>query len=67
MFLIPVFGLLIGMVVLGERPGAWTGAGIALVLVAMWVALTRQPIPGCGPPGVLCAACQPDAVAEETH
>lgn len=67
MFLIPVFGLLIGMVVLGERPNPWTGAGIALVLTAMWVALTRQPIPAAGPPGVLCAACQPDALAQETH
>ncbi len=68
MFLIPVFGLLIGFIVLGERPSAWTGAGIALVMVAMWMALTKQPIPGSGPPGVLCAACQPDAaVAEETH
>lgn len=67
MFLIPVFGLLIGTVVLGERPGAWTGTGIALVLVAMGIALTRQPIPGSGPPGVLCAGCQPDAVVEDTQ
>lgn len=60
MFLIPVFGLLIGIVVLGERPTVWTGVGIALVLGSMWVALTKQPVPGCGPPGHLCAACQPD-------
>lgn len=67
MFLIPVFGLLIGIVVLGERPGAWTGVGVALVLVAMWMALTSQPVPA-GPPGVLCAACHLDAaVAEETQ
>ncbi len=61
MFLIPVFGLLIGIVVLGERPSVWTGAGIALVLASMWVALTKQPVPGCGPPGHLCVGCQPDA------
>ena len=66
MFLVPVFGLLIGIVVLGERPTAWTGAGIALVLVGMWVALTKQPVPGSGPPGHLCVGCQPDAV-EATH
>ena len=64
MFLIPVFGLLIGIVVLGERPTAWTGTGIALVLLGMWVALTRQPVPGSGPPGHLCAGCQPDAPDE---
>ncbi|MDX2356031.1 DMT family transporter [Dietzia sp. PP-33] len=53
MFLIPVFGLLIGIVVLGERPTAWTGAGIALVLASMWEALTKQPFPHAGPPGHL--------------
>lgn len=67
MFLIPVFGLLIGMVVLGERPSAWTAAGIALVLAAMAMALTKQSIPGAGPPGLLCAACQLEvAVTAET-
>ena len=66
MFLIPVFGLLIGIGVLGERPTVWTGAGIALVLVGMWVALTNQPVPGSGPPGHLCAGCHPDAT-DETH
>lgn len=66
MFLIPVFGLVIGVVVLGERPGVWTWLGIAMVLVSMWVALTKQPVPGSGPPGHLCAGCQPDA-AERIH
>lgn len=61
MFLIPVFGLLAGVVVLGERPGVWTWLGIALVLVSMWVALTKQSVPGSGPPGHLCAGCQPEA------
>lgn len=40
-FLVPVFGLLLALVVLGERPGGWTGAGIALVLLAMWAVLTQ--------------------------
>ena len=40
-FLVPVFGLLLGVVVLGERPGGWTAAGTVLVLLAMWVALTQ--------------------------
>lgn len=61
MYLIPVFGLLTGIVVLGERPTAWTGTGIALVLIGMWVALTKQPVPGSGPPGHLRAGCQPDS------
>lgn len=59
MFLVPIFGLLIGIVVLGERPTGWTGVGIALVLGSMWVALAKQPVPGSGPPGHLCADCQP--------
>lgn len=59
MFLVPVFGLLIGIVV-GERPTAWTGAGIALVLVGMWVALTKQTVPASGPPGHLSAPCAPE-------
>lgn len=67
MFLIPVFGLLIGVVVLGERPGVWTWLGIAMVLVSMSVALTKPTIPGSGPPGHLCAGCQPNVVAEATH
>lgn len=40
-FLVPVFGLMLGFVVLGERPGGWTAVGIALVLLAMWSALTQ--------------------------
>jgi len=51
MFLIPVFGLLIGIAALGERPDAWTGTGIVLVLVSMWVAMTKQAAPDAEPPG----------------
>jgi hypothetical protein len=42
LFLVPVFGLLIGIVGLGERPGAWTVAGIVLVLVSTRAALTSS-------------------------
>ena len=38
-FLTPVFGMAFGVVLLGERPGGWTLAGLALVLVALWFAL----------------------------
>ena len=47
LFLVPVFGLIIGIVGLGERPDTWTVTGIVLVLVSMRVALT--PNTGAGP------------------
>jgi len=40
-FLVPVFGLLLGIAVLRERPDGWTVSGIALVLLSMRVALDR--------------------------
>jgi probable blue pigment (indigoidine) exporter len=49
MFLVPVFGLVIGFVVLGERPDAWTVAGITLVLIGLRVALSQHAIAGAGP------------------
>jgi probable blue pigment (indigoidine) exporter len=49
MFLVPIFGLLIGFVVLGERPGMWTVTGIVLVLVSMRFALTGRGTGGSGP------------------
>jgi probable blue pigment (indigoidine) exporter len=49
MFLVPVFGLLIGLIVLGERPGIWTITGVALVLVSMRIALSKHSVPGAGP------------------
>lgn len=49
MFLVPVFGLLIGFAVLGERPDAWTISGIALVLFSMRVALRQDNVTGAGP------------------
>jgi len=54
MFLVPVFGLLIGIAGLGERPDAWTITGMVLVLLSMRVALTAHGI-GAGP-GHLSAA-----------
>lgn len=44
-FLTPVFGIMLGVVVLGERPTGWTATGLAVVLVAMWVALRRPAFP----------------------
>lgn len=61
MFLVPVFGLLIGVVVLGEQPDLWTGTGVALVLISMGVALTKPGVVGAGPPGQLCVACHSEA------
>ena len=48
MFLVPVFGLLIGTVGLGECPDAWTVPGIVLVLVSMRAALLPHTT-GAGP------------------
>jgi probable blue pigment (indigoidine) exporter len=47
LFLVPVFGLIIGIVGLGERPDGWTVTGIVLVLASMRVALTSSA--GAGP------------------
>lgn len=40
-FLVPVFGLLLSIVVLRERPSGWAIAGMGLVLAAMWLVLTE--------------------------
>lgn len=44
-FLVPVFGILLSMVVLGERQSSWSLAGMVLVLVSMVVLVLprRQP------------------------
>ena len=39
MFLVPVFGLVLGTVVLGERPSRWTLLGVGMVLLSMRFAL----------------------------
>ncbi|WP_448061238.1 DMT family transporter [Cellulomonas hominis] len=38
-FLTPVVGIVLSVVLLGERPGGWTAAGLAAVLAAMWIVL----------------------------
>lgn len=38
-FLTPVFGIALSAVLLRQWPGGWTGAGLAAVLVAMWLIL----------------------------
>lgn len=58
MLLAPVFGLLIGVVVLGERPDVWTVTGIVLVLLSMRITLSEHGAAG-GAPGQLCVACPP--------
>ena len=39
LFLVPLFGLLLGIIVLGERPAGWTLLGVGLILISMWTAL----------------------------
>lgn len=58
MFLVPVFGLLIGITVLGERPDAWTVTGVALVLISLRFALTKNGNAAAGP-GHLHVAAPP--------
>lgn len=41
-FLTPVVGLVLAVLVLGERPAGWSAVGLGASLVAMWVAL-RSP------------------------
>lgn len=48
MFIVPVFGLVLGIALLGERPGGWTVAGVVLVLLSMRVALRDHGGPGPG-------------------
>ena len=43
-FLAPVFGIVFGLVLAGERPGGWTVAGMVLVLASLW-AVVRSPSP----------------------
>lgn len=42
-FLVPVFGIALGVVVLGERPVWWTAAGLTLVLGSLCLALRPKP------------------------
>lgn len=44
-FLTPVVGVALAVAVLGERPPGWTGAGLAVVLIAMWVVLRPAAAP----------------------
>ncbi len=38
-FAVPLFGLVLALVLEGERPSAWTAAGLSVVLVSMWLVL----------------------------
>lgn len=57
LFLVPVVGLVLGVVLLGERPGGWTIAGVALVLFSMRVALRDHG--GAGPGHLHDCGCTP--------
>lgn len=39
-FLVPVFGLALGVLVAGDRPNLWAGFGLTLILLSLW-ATTR--------------------------
>lgn len=49
MFLVPVFGLIIGTLVLNERPDVWTIIGIGMVLASMRWTLGQHGVAGAGP------------------
>ena len=57
LFLVPIVGLVLGVVLLGERPGGWTVAGVALVLLSMRVALRDHG--GAGPGHLHDCHCTP--------
>ncbi len=40
--LTPVFGVVLGVVFTGERPGGWTAAGMVLVLVSLWTVVREH-------------------------
>lgn len=44
-FLTPVFGIVFGLILTGERPGGWTAAGMALVLASLWTVVRSRPEP----------------------
>ena len=44
-FAVPLFGLVLAVVLEGEQPSGWTAAGLAVVLVSMWLVLRGEPRP----------------------
>lgn len=61
LFLVPIVGLVLGVVLLGERPGGWTVAGVALVLLSMRIALRDHG--GAGPGHLHFGSTPPSAHA----
>ncbi len=50
-FLVPVVGIALSVVVLGERPTGWAVSGLAVVLFALWRSVgCAPPPPSTGPP-----------------
>lgn len=44
-FLVPIFGLGLGVVLLGERPSGWTLVGVVVVLASLWLSLRDSSSP----------------------
>ena len=42
-FLVPVVGIVLAAVVLGERPTGWTLVGLVTVLISLWIVLRSAP------------------------
>jgi drug/metabolite transporter (DMT)-like permease len=42
-FLVPVVGIALAAIVLGEQPAGWTAAGVILVLFSLWFVLRPRP------------------------
>lgn len=59
-FAVPLFGLALAVALEHERPGAWTVAGLSVVLASMWLLLRDQKRPAPGSTGVLGAARSAD-------
>lgn len=51
-FLVPVVGMVLAAVVLGERPAGWTLLGLGVVLVALWIVVRPRPAAGRADPVV---------------
>ncbi|MDA8267726.1 MAG: DMT family transporter [Actinomycetota bacterium] len=51
-FAVPAFGLVLAVLIEGERPSAWTTTGLAIVLAALWLVLRgdKPTRPGHDPP-----------------
>lgn len=42
-FLVPLVGIVLAAIVLGERPARWTATGVGLVFVSLWFVIHPAP------------------------